>query len=105
MKNVMFPIAHLAGDIMIGERDEKYVYAQLVGGPNDLLASARLQRVLQGLGKIKVRYHGGYEHFEPEPESDPDPDPDPDPDRDPGKAVAEPGHVVYRWTGRTKIAE
>ena len=89
MKNVMFPIAHLAGDIMIGERDEKYVYAQLVGGPNDLLASARLQRVLQGLGKIKVRYHGGYEHFEP----------------DLGKAAAEPGHVVYCWTGRTKIAE
>ena len=73
---------------MINDRDEKYVYAQLVGGPSDLLPATRVQRVVQGLGKIKVRYHGGYEHFEP----------------DLGKA-AEPGHVVYRWTGRTKIAE
>ncbi|MDM4719700.1 DUF5988 family protein [Micromonospora sp. WMMA1363] len=38
--------------------------------------------------KIKVRHYGGYEHFE----------------RDPA-GVVDGAPAVFRWTGRTRIAE
>jgi len=60
----------------------------LVGGPPEFPRSARVQRVVPGLPKIKIMYRGGYEHFEPDPIE-----------------RAERDQVVYRWTGRTNIAE
>ncbi|MFG1674677.1 DUF5988 family protein [Micromonospora sp. NPDC049282] len=64
------------------------VEAVLEGGPAMLPAELRNQRVSLVESKIKVRYYGGYEHFE----------------RDP--AVALDGvPAVFRWTGRTRIAE
>ncbi|MEU9508943.1 DUF5988 family protein [Micromonospora sp. NPDC048170] len=60
----------------------------LEGGPVDLPADLRSRRVARAEEKIKVLHYGGYEHFErgafPE-------------------AVGLP--VVFRWTGRTRIAE
>ncbi|MCZ7437788.1 DUF5988 family protein [Micromonospora sp. WMMC241] len=64
------------------------VEAVLEGGPAMLPAELRNQRVSTVESKIKVRYYGGYEHFE----------------RDP--AVTLDGvPTVFRWTGRTRIAE
>ncbi|MER5337557.1 DUF5988 family protein [Micromonospora sp. NPDC002717] len=60
----------------------------LEGGPADLPADLRSHRVARAEEKIKVRHYGGYEHFErgsaPEAADVP---------------------VVFRWTGRTRIAE
>jgi hypothetical protein len=60
------------------------VHAVLHGGPSHL--PEVLRSVLEPVEdyKIKVPYLGGYEHFEREGESSP---------------------AVFRWTGRTKIAE
>ncbi|MFG3714569.1 DUF5988 family protein [Micromonospora sp. NPDC047730] len=62
--------------------------AVLEGGPADLPADLRSHRVARAAEKIKVRHYGGYEHFErgnaPETADVP---------------------VVFRWTGRTRIAE
>jgi hypothetical protein len=60
----------------------------LEGGPVDLPAELRQQRVASDSSKIKVRYYGGYEHFERVP-----------------AAVGDGGAAVFRWTGRTRIAE
>lgn len=62
--------------------------AVLEGGPVTLPAELRSHRVSLADHKIKVRHYGGYEHFE----------------RDPAEA-ADGTPVVFRWTGRTRIAE
>jgi hypothetical protein len=59
-----------------------------VGGPGDFPTAARTQRVAPGSGKIKIMHRGGYEHFEPDADE-----------------AAESGQVIYRWTGRTNMAE
>ncbi|WFE60944.1 DUF5988 family protein [Micromonospora sp. WMMD712] len=58
----------------------------LEGGPATLPTELRSHRVSPVEHKIKVRHYGGYEHFE----------------RDSGGGEAP---VVFRWTGRTRIAE
>ncbi|MFI7578750.1 DUF5988 family protein [Micromonospora sp. NPDC049497] len=68
---------------------ENTIEAVLVGGPNDLPATVRTQRLPQDGQKIKIHHRGGYEHFEREID---DPAPSPDP-------------VVFRWTTRTRVAE
>ncbi|MFG1778086.1 DUF5988 family protein [Micromonospora sp. NPDC049051] len=59
----------------------------LEGGPVDLPADLRSRRVAGAEEKIKVLHYGGYEHFE----------------RGASAATVDP--VVFRWTGRTRIAE
>jgi hypothetical protein len=60
----------------------------LEGGPANLPADLRSRRVSPNEHKIKVCHHGGYEHFE----------------RD-ASGLAGNAPVVFRWTGRTRIAE
>lgn len=64
------------------------VEAVLEGGPVNLPAELRSHRVSPVADKIKVHHYGGYEHFE----------------RD-SSGVTEDAPVVFRWTGRTRIAE
>ncbi|WP_174533000.1 DUF5988 family protein [Micromonospora chalcea] len=59
----------------------------LEGGPAGLPADLRSRQVSRAEKKIKILYYGGYEHFE----------------RGSAAATVEP--VVFRWTGRTRIAE
>ncbi|MEU6075124.1 DUF5988 family protein [Micromonospora sp. NPDC047074] len=60
----------------------------LEGGPADFPADLRSHQVDQVAEKIKVRHYGGYEHFE----------------RDSSLDLRD-VPVVFRWTGRTRIAE
>ncbi|WP_405111558.1 DUF5988 family protein [Micromonospora sp. NBC_01405] len=60
----------------------------LEGGPTNLPAEQRSHRISPAEDKIKVSHYGGYEHFE----------------RDTVR-VADELPVVFRWTGRTRIAE
>ncbi len=66
--------------------DGRAVDAILEGGPVSLPAELRVRQVSGDAETIKVRHYGGYEHF----------------DRD-CAAAASP--AVFRWTGRTAIAE
>lgn len=66
------------------------VEAILVGGPADIPDSSRVRKVSAKDRKVKLSRYGGYEHFER------------DDDRSPA-AVGE--RIVFRWTGRTRIAE
>ncbi|MEU4366841.1 DUF5988 family protein [Micromonospora chersina] len=72
----------------IGTDATGIVEAVLEGGPATLPAELRNHRVSPVDSKIKVRHYGGYEHFE----------------RD-SAGVADGAPVVFRWTGRTRIAE
>lgn len=63
------------------------VEAVLEGGPANLPADLRSHRVTPTSDKIKVHHYGGYEHFERE------------------SAPSDVTPVVFRWTGRTRIAE
>ena len=64
------------------------VDAVLHGGPADLPQEIRAQRVPREEKKLKIAHYGGHEHFE----------------RDVA-ALGEPAEVVFRWTGRTRVAE
>jgi len=57
---------------------------ELQGGPADLPAELRNWPLTQDETKIKVPYYGGYEHFE---------------------RVDDDAPTVFRWTGRTAVAE
>lgn len=59
----------------------------LLGGPPAMPADLRVQITSPAQTTIKVSYYGGYEHFEREPDTCAD------------------GLPVFRWTGRTKVAE
>ncbi|WP_341720704.1 DUF5988 family protein [Micromonospora sp. FIMYZ51] len=59
----------------------------LEGGPADLPDALRRRRVTGTTDRIKVMFRGGYEHFH----------------RDISVPATVP--VVYRWAGRTRIAE
>lgn len=71
-----------------GREAAAIIDAVLEGGPVTLPAELRSHRVSLADHKIKVRHYGGYEHFE----------------RDATEA-ADGVPVVFRWTGRTRIAE
>ena len=71
-----------AGAVALG-----LVEAILTGGPASLPEDLRRHHVTREESKLKVLHYGGYEHFE----------------RDP--ATVDGGTVVFRWTGRTRIAE
>jgi hypothetical protein len=60
----------------------------LEGGPATFPAEWRSHRVPRDQEKMKIRHYGGYEHFERVAT----------PDRDDAP-------VVFRWIGRTRIAE
>ncbi len=62
----------------------------LVGGPEQLADALRVHQVTQLLDKVKVAYGSGYEHFS-----------------DSGEVSQVDGEVlaVFRWCGRTMIAE
>jgi hypothetical protein len=58
----------------------------LEGGPSDLPADLRAGRFTSDTEKVKIPHYGGYEHFE--------------------RATADGARpVVFRWTGRTRVAE
>jgi hypothetical protein len=69
---------------------ESLVAAVLEGGPASIPDSSRSCRVNGGQFKIKIRHHGGYEHFERTDEW-----------------ISRRGEslMVYRWTSRTRVAE
>ncbi|WDZ86558.1 DUF5988 family protein [Micromonospora cathayae] len=64
------------------------VDAILEGGPADLPLELRVHRTSRTTDKVKVPYYGGYEHFERV-----------------GTPAADDRSTVYRWIGRTRIAE
>ncbi len=64
------------------------VDAVLHGGPADLPQETRAQRVRREEKKVKIPHYGGHEHFE----------------RD-GATLDESTAVVFRWIGRTRVAE
>jgi uncharacterized protein DUF5988 len=71
------------------------VSAVLHGGPADIPAGLRVQRgVASGHPAIKIPHRGGYEHFEFQQDGTAPSVPD-----------LAPPVVVYRWTGRTEMAE
>ncbi|WP_416904067.1 DUF5988 family protein [Micromonospora echinospora] len=72
----------------IGREAGGIVDAVLEGGPTTLPAEQRSHRVALREHKIKVPHHGGYEHFE----------------RD-AVGVVDGVPLVFRWSGRTRIAE
>lgn len=64
------------------------ISAVLEGGPDTLPSERRTCRVRASESKVKVPHYGGYEHFE----------------RGDG-VIGDDGQVVFRWTGRTRVAE
>ncbi|WP_328891803.1 DUF5988 family protein [Streptomyces sp. NBC_00316] len=72
--------------------DERKVLVELVGGPADLPQAQRTMRVdaAEAQQKIKIKYYGGYQHFEPSDDS--------------GGNGGQSSRT-FRWTGFTKIAE
>ncbi|MCW3845025.1 DUF5988 family protein [Micromonospora yasonensis] len=68
---------------------ENLIEAILVGGPNDLPATVRSQRLPPDGQKVKIHHRGGYEHFE----------------RESAGSTSSPDPVVFRWTTRTRVAE
>ena len=74
----------------VGERETDTIDILLEGGPSGLPVEWRTGRIERSSEKIKLCYLGGYEHFEQV-----------------GGVVDEAGtpRVVFRWTGRTRIAE
>jgi len=71
----------------IQRNDTDMIDALLEGGPASFGAQLRRRQVPAVVDKVKVPHCGGYEHFE----------------RSSTDAGTTP--VVFRWTGRTKIAE
>lgn len=62
----------------------------LVGGPEQLPGSVRVQEVADLDDKVKVAYGAGYEHFSHSGEM----------------SLVDGEHVpVFRWCGKTKVAE
>lgn len=59
------------------------VTVDLRGGPTAFPEELRHPEVPSAEERVKVSFYGGYEHFERDPQSD----------------------TVYRWIGRTRVAE
>jgi Family of unknown function (DUF5988) len=68
----------------------------LEGGPYDL--PLRVGTVSAGESRLRIEHYGGYEHFERA-----EPDAAGQPAGQPSGQPSGPG--VFRWTGRTHIAE
>ncbi|MFD7862994.1 DUF5988 family protein [Streptomyces sp. NPDC057682] len=68
------------------------VRVTLVGGPADFPQADRTIHVSEAEAqqKIKIKYYGGYQHFEPSDELG---------------GSRGPASRIFRWTGFTKIAE
>jgi Family of unknown function (DUF5988) len=64
---------------------DELICGVLEGGPSGLPESLRIRREPADEPVIKVRYLGGYEHFE--------------------RVEGEGTPIVYRWVTRTRIAE
>ena len=66
------------------------VQAVLVGGPESIPATSRVQDVCPFDEKVKLPHYGGYEHFERT-----------------GSLVEDTScrQIIYRWTMRTELAE
>ncbi|NRQ37581.1 hypothetical protein HII36_37985 [Nonomuraea sp. NN258] len=62
---------------------EATVEVVLQGGPSHIPAEQRVSKDAAAYGKVKIPSGAGYEHFE--------------------RVAAD--SLVFRWTGRTKIAE
>jgi hypothetical protein len=69
---------------MSDDSDIQLVDVFLEGGPLELPAAQRRQRVTTAQVKVKIPYLGGYEHFERSDDS---------------------AAIVYRWVTRTRVAE
>ncbi|MEU8327934.1 DUF5988 family protein [Micromonospora sp. NPDC048839] len=65
--------------------DGAFVQALLEGGPADFPADLRTQTAAAGQDRIKITYCGGHEHFD--------------------RCAGNVSPVIFRWTGRTRIAE
>ncbi|MHC3471306.1 DUF5988 family protein [Streptomyces sp. 7R007] len=78
-------------DFRVDSRDDGRgtIRVALEGGPSDIPSQMTLEHSVLDDGKVKVRYLGGYEHFELVDERSPAADDMP----------------VFRWTMRTKVAE
>ena len=63
---------------------------RLEGGPRDFPEGLRMGRTSAGEMKVKIEHRGGYEHFER---------------TDANNLPAEDEPIVFRWIGRTRIAE
>ncbi|MEV0916215.1 DUF5988 family protein [Streptomyces sp. NPDC049967] len=72
--------------------ESRTVRVTLVGGPADFPQSQRTIHVSESEAqqKIKIKYYGGYQHFEPSGEL---------------AAIRGLSSRTFRWTGFTKIAE
>lgn len=81
----------MSGEIE-GTEGERKVLVELVGGPADLPQAQRTMHVdaAEAQQKVKIKYYGGYQHFEPSDDSG-------------GNDGQSP--KIFRWTGFTKIAE
>jgi Family of unknown function (DUF5988) len=67
-----------------------FVHAVLEGGPASIPEALRSLTVNPAEDNVKIPFYGGYEHFVR---------------ADMAAADAVRGHVVFRWTTRTEIAE
>ncbi|MEU1753550.1 DUF5988 family protein [Micromonospora matsumotoense] len=79
-------------DISVGglaDEAARLIDVVLEGGPGHLPLEWRSRQLAASDQKVKIEHHGGYEHFERDGVAMPD---DPQP-------------VVFRWTGRTRVAE
>jgi hypothetical protein len=85
--NELVSAADAPTSVVDGPVPARFIEAVLEGGPADLPTDLRAHRIRPRECKIKVPHYGGYEHFE----------------RDPADGYAVP--TVFRWTGRTRIAE
>ncbi|MDT5040503.1 MAG: hypothetical protein QOE51_1488 [Actinoplanes sp.] len=63
---------------------QQCVTVDLRGGPESFPEELRHPQVLTTQERVKISFYGGYEHFERDTESD---------------------DAVYRWIGRTRVAE
>jgi hypothetical protein len=72
---------------------------QLEGGPADIPASLRTQRITNIEHRVKIPHRGGYEHFERTVATEVPPAAGESSDS------ANIAPVVFHWTMRTKIAE
>ncbi|GAB2586868.1 hypothetical protein GCM10027168_19640 [Streptomyces capparidis] len=83
-------MSELSVDPTTPQAADPAVHAVLQGGPGSLTPEQRTVRVTETQDKIKIEHYGGYEHFERA--------------EAPGDAEQREA-VVYRWAGRTRIAE
>ncbi|MEU3227421.1 DUF5988 family protein [Streptomyces sp. NPDC006976] len=81
----------MSGSIEQRTDNERKVRVELVGGPADLPQAQRTLHIDadRAQQKIKIKYYGGYQHFEPSDEAGGN-----------GRSSR-----TFRWTGFTKIAE